>query len=67
MACIQEVATNLKREEREGGRGLKFRRHFRQLTQQLVALEDDEIALERVFPQVSVWFYTVGLTASFHG
>lgn len=54
--CVlpQEVADNLKREERETGRGRKWRRHFLELNQQLMALEDDETALERVFPQVHI-------------
>lgn len=51
-APVQEVVDTLKREEREGGKGRKWRGAFRRIQQQLLDLEADSKALELVFPQV---------------
>lgn len=56
---VQEVVETLKKDEREGGRGRKWRAAFRKIQQQLIDLENDSRALELVFPQVG--FYTSGL------
>lgn len=48
----QELAEKLRKEEREGGRSRKWRANFNRLNAQLVALENDERALELVHPQV---------------
>ncbi|KAK9823563.1 hypothetical protein WJX72_003814 [[Myrmecia] bisecta] len=48
---IKDLATKLRKEDREMGRGRKWRKNFRMLNSQLAALEEDETALELVFPQ----------------
>lgn len=52
MFPIQEVVETLKKEEREQGKGRKWRAAFRRIQQQLIDLEGDSKALELVFPQV---------------
>lgn len=49
----QENATKLRKADREDGRGRAWRQKLRQLNQQVVALEEDERALEVVYPQVT--------------
>ena len=49
---VQDVGDKLKREEREYGRGRKFRTKMRTLEQQVLLLEEDQEKLEKVFPQV---------------
>lgn len=48
---IRMVAEVLRREEREGGKGRRWRKNFKALQNQLVLLEEDERQLEMVFPQ----------------
>jgi hypothetical protein len=45
----------LKRQEREVGRNRHWRSNFKQLQRQLIQLEEDEVVLDSVFPQVCVW------------
>jgi hypothetical protein len=65
---VQEVVDTLKREEREGGKGRKWRGAFRRIQQQLLDLEADSKALELVFPQVPQFpaciFSKAGLSGS---
>ena len=49
---VQDVLETLKKEEREQGKGRKWRGAFRRIQQQLLDLENDSKALELVFPQV---------------
>jgi hypothetical protein len=42
----------LKRQEREVGRNRHWRSNFKQLQRQLIQLEEDEVVLDSVFPQV---------------
>ena len=49
---VRLIAEVLKREEREGGKGRRWRRNFKSLQNQLLVLEEDERQLEMVFPQV---------------
>jgi radical SAM superfamily enzyme with C-terminal helix-hairpin-helix motif len=44
----------LKRQEREVGRNRHWRSNFKQLQRQLIQLEEDEVVLDSVFPQVRV-------------
>ena len=53
-SSVQDVGDKLKREEREFGRGRKFRSKIRTLEQQVLLLEEDQEKLEKVFPQVSI-------------
>lgn len=48
---IRQMAEVLKREEREQGKGRRWRRNFRALQNQLLLLEEDEHQLELVYPQ----------------
>lgn len=45
------MADALRAEERELGRGFKWRGAFRRMQEQLLALEADSKALELVYPQ----------------
>lgn len=45
------MADSLRTEERELGRGFKWRGAFRRMQEQLLALEADSKALELVYPQ----------------
>jgi hypothetical protein len=45
----------LKRQDRENGRNRQWRNNFKRLQKELVQLEEDELALDAVFPQVSNW------------
>lgn len=49
---ILGLADALKREERERGRSWRWRRNTKALHNQLLVLEEDEAALELVYPQV---------------
>ena len=48
----QELAEKLRHEDRENGRGRKWRGNYNKLNAQLVMLENDHNALELVHPQV---------------
>lgn len=50
--CLQVTAEMLKRQEREVGRNRHWRSNFKQLQRQLIQLEEDEVVLDSVFPQV---------------
>jgi len=60
---IRMLAEALKREERQKGRGLKWRRNLRALENQIIILEEDKRQLEEVFPQgedpEAAWVWTV--------
>ncbi|KAK9833219.1 hypothetical protein WJX74_010732 [Apatococcus lobatus] len=60
---VKDVGDKLKREEREFGRGRKFRTKLRTLEQQVLLLEEDQEKLEKVFPQGEdpdyMWIITV--------
>jgi hypothetical protein len=49
---MQVTAEMLKRQEREVGRNRHWRSNFKQLQRQLIQLEEDEVVLDSVFPQV---------------
>ena len=59
MLWLQELADKLRKEEREGGRNRKWRANFNRLNAQLVALENEEHALEIVHPQVQLCAFAV--------
>jgi hypothetical protein len=42
----------LKRQERDGGRNRQWRNNLRKLQKELLQLEEDEVVLDSVFPQV---------------
>lgn len=44
----------LKREEREQGKGRRWRKNFKLLQNQMLLLEEDEQQLEMVYPQVKL-------------
>lgn len=48
---IRDVAEALKRQQRESGRGRKWRSNANALAGQLAVLEEDEAQLEQLFPQ----------------
>lgn len=48
---VRTIAEVLRREEREGNKGRRWRKNFKALQNQMVMLEDDEKQLEMVFPQ----------------
>eukprot|EP00891_Asterochloris_glomerata_P004082 jgi/Astpho2/4082/e_gw1.00063.48.1_t len=48
---IMDSAAKLRKQDREGGKNRSWRREYRLLAQQVVALEEDEKALEVVYPQ----------------
>lgn len=50
---VRAIAEVLKREEREGAKGRRWRKNFKALQNQMVLLEEDEQQLELVFPQAS--------------
>ena len=56
-ARLQDSAAKLRKQDREGGKSRSWRREYRLLTQQVVALEEDEKALEVVYPQVRSWIH----------
>ena len=49
---VQELAEKLRKEDRENGRGRKWRTNYNKLNAQLLSLENDHHALELVHPQV---------------
>lgn len=49
---VQATAELLKRQEREAGKNRHWRSNFKQLQRQLIQLEEDEVVLDSVFPQV---------------
>ncbi len=49
---FRQLAEVLKREEREQGKGRRWRKNFRALQNQMLLLEEDEEQLELVYPQV---------------
>ena len=53
---LQEAAQKLRKEDREEGKSRKWRRNYRLLNQQLIALEEDEHQLELSYPQVTCEF-----------
>ncbi|CAM6129058.1 unnamed protein product [Calypogeia fissa] len=48
---IREVALALQREERAGSKGRKWKKNVKQVQQELIYLEQDQEALEEVYPQ----------------
>lgn len=50
---LQETAAKLRKEDREVGRGRKWRSNYRLLNQEVVVLEEEEKNLELVYPQVT--------------
>jgi len=42
----------LKRQERDAGRNRQWRNNLRKLQKELLQLEEDEVVLDSVFPQV---------------
>ena len=54
MSCrlLQDLAEKLRHEDRENGRGRKWRTNYNKLNAQLLSLENDHHALELVHPQV---------------
>lgn len=50
---MQETAAKLRKEDREVGRGRKWRQNYRLLNQEVVVLEEEERQLDLVYPQVS--------------
>ena len=58
------MGETLKRQEREGGKGRTWKKNFRALNNQLLALEEDETGLELVFPQVGAGLSLAALLAS---
>lgn len=50
---MQETAGKLRKEDREVGRGRKWRSNYRLLNQEVIVLEEEERQLELVYPQVS--------------
>lgn len=51
---MQETAAKLRKEDREVGRGRKWRQNYRLLNQEVLLLEEEEKKLELVYPQVGV-------------
>ena len=51
---LQETAAKLRKEDREVGRGRKWRQNYRLLNQEVVLLEEEEKKLELVYPQVGL-------------
>ena len=49
---MQETAAKLRKEDREVGRGRKWRQNYRLLNQEVLLLEEEEKKLELVYPQV---------------
>ena len=56
LSCrlLQELAEKLRHEDRENGRGRKWRTNYNKLNAQLLSLENDHHALELVHPQVRI-------------
>lgn len=50
---MQETAAKLRKEDREVGRGRKWRQNYRLLNQEVLVLEEEEKKLDLVYPQVS--------------
>lgn len=50
---VQESAAKLRKEDREVGRGRKWRQNYRLLNQEVLVLEEEEKKLDLVYPQVS--------------
>lgn len=48
----QSLGEELRKEERANGRTRRWRKHFKAVNRELVLLEDDELELEKKFPQV---------------
>jgi len=61
--AIKAKASALHKQEKSGDKGRKFRREVKELNVEMVQLEDDEIALNEVFPQGdeadTKWAFTV--------
>ena len=53
-ACcwVQESAAKLRKEDREVGRGRKWRTNYRLLNQEVLVMEEEEKQLDLVYPQV---------------
>lgn len=51
---MQETAAKLRKEDREVGRGRKWRQNYRLLNQEVLLLEEEEKKLELVYPQVGL-------------
>lgn len=51
---MQETAAKLRKEDREVGRGRKWRQNYRLLNQEVLLLEEEEKKLELVYPQVDL-------------
>lgn len=51
---VQETAAKLRKEDREVGRGRKWRQNYRLLNQEVLLLEEEEKKLELVYPQVGL-------------
>lgn len=51
---LQESAGKLRKEDREVGRGRKWRQNYRLLNQEVLLLEEEEKKLELVYPQVAI-------------
>lgn len=49
---MQESAAKLRKEDREVGRGRKWRQNYRLLNQEVLLLEEENKKLELVYPQV---------------
>lgn len=49
---MQSMAEMMKRQDREGGKNRTWRGNLRRLQKEVIQLEEDEIALDAVFPQV---------------
>ena len=50
---VQESAAKLRKEDREVGRGRRWRQNYRLLNQEVLVLEEEEKQLDLVYPQVS--------------
>lgn len=51
---LQETAAKLRKEDREVGRGRKWRQNYRLLNKEVLLLEEEEKKLELVYPQVDI-------------
>lgn len=55
------MADMLKRQDRENGRTRHWRSNFKRLQRELLQLEEDDVALDAVFPQVGGGVRGVGV------
>ena len=60
----QTMSDMLKRQDRENGRNRGWRNNFKRLQKELVQLEEDEIALDAVFPQVGTWDQSISTSST---